>query len=182
VVDGTVFVGSFDDNVYALDAGEGSERWSFQTGNSVISSPTVVDGTVFVGSYDGNVYALDAGVDGSSEGSRVNLGTLGHHHVWAPQGSKDANRSDSENGGETESEGSKDANRSDSENGGETESKGSKDANRSDSENGGETESSADGGTSIAALSAGGGAAAGLLYLARDIIDNDDIDDTTDDH
>jgi len=141
----------------------GEQIWAFQTDDSVFSSPTVVDGTVFVGSNDGNVYALDAGVDGSSEGSRVNLGTLGHHHVWAPQGSKDANRSDSENGGETESE-------------------GSKDANRSDSENGGETESSADGGTSIAALSAGGGAAAGLLYLARDIIDNDDIDDTTDDH
>jgi len=45
-------------------------------------SPTVVDGTVFVGSGDGNVYALEAGVSGSSEGSRVMLGTLGHHGDW----------------------------------------------------------------------------------------------------
>ena len=67
-------------NVYALDAGDGSERWSFKTDDSVNSSPTVVDGTVFVGSHDTNVYALDTGVDGSSEGSRVNL-----RHTWTPQ-------------------------------------------------------------------------------------------------
>jgi len=81
-VDGTVFVGSWDGNVYALDADDGTEQWAFQTGNAVSNSPTVVDGTVFVGSGDGNVYALEAGVSGSSEGSRVMLGTLGHHGDW----------------------------------------------------------------------------------------------------
>lgn len=83
VVGGTVFVGSNDSNVYALDASDGSEQWRFETGGAVRSSPTVVDGTVFVGSNDSNVYALEAGVSGASEGSRVNLGTLGHHHEWA---------------------------------------------------------------------------------------------------
>jgi len=89
VVDKTVFVGSQDNNVYALDAADGTEQWRFKTGDSgfgVSSSPTVVDGTVFVGSDDKNVYALDAGIKGSSEGSRVNLGTLGHHHVFAENG------------------------------------------------------------------------------------------------
>lgn len=86
VADGTVFVGSDDNNVYALDAATGDERWRFETGNIVTSSPTVVDGVLFVGSYDGNLYAIDAGVDGSSEDSRVNLGTLGHHHVFAERG------------------------------------------------------------------------------------------------
>ena len=83
VVDGTVFVGSNDDNLYAVDAATGRERWAFATGGSVTSSPTVVDGTVYVGSWDGNLYAVAAGVDGSSEGSRVMLGTLGHHGAWA---------------------------------------------------------------------------------------------------
>ncbi|MFO8116635.1 MAG: PQQ-binding-like beta-propeller repeat protein [Halorubrum sp.] len=86
VADGTVFVGSDDNNVYALDAATGDERWRFETGNVVVSSPTVVDGVLFVGSYDGHLYAIDAGVDGSSEDSRVNLGTLGHHHVFAERG------------------------------------------------------------------------------------------------
>jgi outer membrane protein assembly factor BamB len=79
VVDGTVFVGSGDFRMYALDAETGTEQWRFQTYGRVHSSPTVVDGTVFVGSYGGSVYALDTDVEGSSEGSRVLLRTLGHH-------------------------------------------------------------------------------------------------------
>jgi outer membrane protein assembly factor BamB len=77
VADGVVFVGSSDEHVYAVSADDGTERWHFETNHSVWSSPTVVDGTVFVGSD--SVYALEAGVEGSSEGSRVRLGALGHH-------------------------------------------------------------------------------------------------------
>ncbi|WP_158853957.1 PQQ-binding-like beta-propeller repeat protein [Halorhabdus sp. CUG00001] len=86
VVDSTVFVGSWDNNVFALDAGDGTEQWRFEAIDwqsammaGVTSSPTVVNGTVFIGSGDGNLYALAAGVSGSSEGSRVILRTLGHH-------------------------------------------------------------------------------------------------------
>jgi hypothetical protein len=60
VVDGTVFVGSNDDNLYAVDAATGDQEWVFETGDPVYSSPTVVDGTVFVGSTDNNLYAVDA--------------------------------------------------------------------------------------------------------------------------
>ena len=60
VVDGTVFVGSNDSNLYAVDAETGTQQWAFETGDSVWSSPTVVDGTVFVGSADENLYAVDA--------------------------------------------------------------------------------------------------------------------------
>jgi outer membrane protein assembly factor BamB len=35
--------------------------WTYTTGGSVQSSPSIADGTVFVGSNDGNVYALKAG-------------------------------------------------------------------------------------------------------------------------
>ena len=62
MVDGTVFVGSDDDRVYALDRATGDQQWTFKTERMVFSSPTVVDGTAFVGSGDGRVYALDATV------------------------------------------------------------------------------------------------------------------------
>lgn len=60
VVNGVVYVGSRDFNVYAIDATSGEERWHFPTGGDVASSPAVVDGMVFIGSRDSNMYALDA--------------------------------------------------------------------------------------------------------------------------
>ena len=60
VANGVVYVGSFDDNVYALDAKTGAKLWSYTTGNWVNSSPAVANGVVYVGSLDNNVYALDA--------------------------------------------------------------------------------------------------------------------------
>jgi hypothetical protein len=58
VVDGTVYVASDDNSVYALDAGTGRVRWQYETDGGVWSSPAVVDGTVYVGSRDNSVYAL----------------------------------------------------------------------------------------------------------------------------
>jgi hypothetical protein len=60
VVNGVVYVGSRDHNVYALNASTGAKLWSYATGNWVESSPAVAKGVVHVGSDDGNVYALDA--------------------------------------------------------------------------------------------------------------------------
>lgn len=42
-----------------MDAATGEERWAFETGDTVVSSPTVVGDTVAVGSQDGSLYALD---------------------------------------------------------------------------------------------------------------------------
>ena len=60
VVDGVVYVGSWDGHVYALDAASGTEVWSFATGGEVDSSTAVVDRVVYVGSKDGHVYAIHA--------------------------------------------------------------------------------------------------------------------------
>ncbi len=61
--DGTIYVGSRDNYIYALNA-DGSLKWKYQTGNWVESSPAIgSDGTIYVGSYDNHVYALNA--DGS---------------------------------------------------------------------------------------------------------------------
>ncbi|MBK8002795.1 MAG: PQQ-binding-like beta-propeller repeat protein [Gemmatimonadetes bacterium] len=60
VVDGTVYIGSGDQHVYALDAATGTLRWRVRTGDVVHASPAVVDGTVYIGSWDRYLYALDA--------------------------------------------------------------------------------------------------------------------------
>ncbi len=57
---GTLYIGSGDHNVYALDAASGALRWRFATGNVVHASPTVSNGIVYVGSWDRYFYALDA--------------------------------------------------------------------------------------------------------------------------
>lgn len=77
-----VFIGSHNGTVYGIDIDSGDDSWEYETDDSVWSSPTVVDGTLYVGSDDGRLYALDVPVEGSSDGTRVNLGTLGHHHGW----------------------------------------------------------------------------------------------------
>jgi outer membrane protein assembly factor BamB len=112
VVDGTVYVGSDNNSLYAVDAETGDEVWRFtEPSGQVQSSPTVMDGTVYVGSNDRTLYAVDAETgdeqwrftkpseavlssptvvrnpaNGSSIGSRVLLGTLGHHNVFAENG------------------------------------------------------------------------------------------------
>jgi eukaryotic-like serine/threonine-protein kinase len=60
VWNGTVYIGSGDHNVYALDTTTGALRWKFATRNVVHASPAVHDGVVFVGSWDRYFYALNA--------------------------------------------------------------------------------------------------------------------------
>ncbi len=58
--DGTVYIGSEDFKVYALDGQTGDEIWAFETGGNVDSAPAIGgDGTVYIGSWDDNLYALD---------------------------------------------------------------------------------------------------------------------------
>ncbi len=59
VADGTVYFGSRDNKLYALDAVTGAKRWEFETGSWVESSPAIANGTVYFGSNDGRLYALD---------------------------------------------------------------------------------------------------------------------------
>src|SRR5882724_11006878 len=60
IVDGVVYFGSGDGNIYALDAASGTLKWKHPTGDVVHASPAVANGTVFVGSWDSYFYALDA--------------------------------------------------------------------------------------------------------------------------
>jgi len=67
----TVYVGSNDETLYAVDADSGEQEWAFtQPSNDVASSPTVVADLA----------------SGDSVGSRVLLGTMGHHGDRGDQG------------------------------------------------------------------------------------------------
>jgi eukaryotic-like serine/threonine-protein kinase len=59
VVNDTLYIGSTDHNLYALNASDGRLRWKFQTGSRVTSSPAVSEGTAYFASYDSNFYAVD---------------------------------------------------------------------------------------------------------------------------
>ena len=56
--DGTIYVGSWDNKLYALNP-DGTLKWSYATGNWVYSSPAIgADGTLYVGSWDNKLYAI----------------------------------------------------------------------------------------------------------------------------
>jgi hypothetical protein len=57
--DGTVYVGSHDNKLYAINGMTGAKLWEFEAGFYVQSSPAIgPDGTVYVGSDDKKLYAI----------------------------------------------------------------------------------------------------------------------------
>ncbi len=58
VADGRVHVGSYDNNLYCLDAATGALLWNYTTGGVIYSSPAVANGVVYVGSMDRQIYAF----------------------------------------------------------------------------------------------------------------------------
>jgi len=59
VSNNTVYVGSDDGKLYALDAQKWGEKWSFKANAPVRYAPTVWNNTVYFSSSDNTVYALD---------------------------------------------------------------------------------------------------------------------------
>jgi outer membrane protein assembly factor BamB len=60
VAGATVYFGSNDDLVRAVELQDGHARWTFNAGGAVESTPAVANGVVYVGSDDGSLYALSA--------------------------------------------------------------------------------------------------------------------------
>ena len=59
ISDDTIYIGSFDKNLYALNL-DGSEKWRFETGGAIINTPIINNGIVYFGSFDRYFYALNA--------------------------------------------------------------------------------------------------------------------------
>ncbi|WP_255193073.1 PQQ-binding-like beta-propeller repeat protein [Natronobeatus ordinarius] len=115
VVDGTVFLTSQGGWLYSVDASTGEANWEFQETElnddlyPNANDPIVVDGVVYVATTDGRqgrVRALDAGVSGSSEDSRILLGTTGHHDAWSQTAAVDGRPADGESMGTSGDDGS----------------------------------------------------------------------------
>jgi PKD repeat protein/methionine-rich copper-binding protein CopC len=56
--DGTIYIGSTDKKLYALNP-DGTLKWTFTTGGSVYTPTIGSDGTIYIGSTDKNLYALN---------------------------------------------------------------------------------------------------------------------------
>jgi uncharacterized delta-60 repeat protein len=58
---GTLYVGSYANKLYALESATGVKRWESVTGGGVSSSPAIGDnGLAYVAPWDGKIYAFDA--------------------------------------------------------------------------------------------------------------------------
>ena len=78
---GTVYFGSSDGYVYALDADSGTLKWKFKTGDVVHSSPAIADGTLYIGSWDTFLYALDAASGNEKWRFKTGEDPVAHNHV-----------------------------------------------------------------------------------------------------
>jgi len=60
VANGTVYVGSGDGQLYALQLATGDRKWRYDAGSAVGSSPAVGGGLVYATARDGSIFAVDA--------------------------------------------------------------------------------------------------------------------------
>src|SRR5215469_8196432 len=56
----TIYFGSDDGNIYAVDAETGRQVWKRGTKGEVASTPAIANATLFALSYDGKLYAVNA--------------------------------------------------------------------------------------------------------------------------
>ena len=59
IVDGKVYVGDLDGNLYALELANGNKLWKYETGLGFSASPSITEGRVYIGDIDGVFYCLD---------------------------------------------------------------------------------------------------------------------------
>ena len=84
--DGTVYVGSEDTKLYAINGKTGVKLWEFKTGGPVESSPAIgPDGTVYVGSNDNKLYAIKTDSKGLAKSPWPMRGQTPQHTGRAPK-------------------------------------------------------------------------------------------------
>jgi outer membrane protein assembly factor BamB len=59
VVDGKVYIGASNGNLYILDAATGRSITEYSTGREIQSSPLIIDGILYFGSNSGTLFAID---------------------------------------------------------------------------------------------------------------------------
>jgi outer membrane protein assembly factor BamB len=59
VGDDLLFIGAYDNNLYAVGREEGDCRWLFETGDPIVGGPVLGDAGLYVPSSDGYLYVVD---------------------------------------------------------------------------------------------------------------------------
>ncbi len=77
----TLYVGTWDHKVHALDARTGRQKWSFQADEQVNTSAAYWKGTIYIASDGGTLYALDAGT-GKLRWSAQSNARFGSREFW----------------------------------------------------------------------------------------------------
>ena len=57
---GTLFVGSYDNNLYSLNAADGKFLWKYPTDGGVVSRPAAFEGNIYFGSEDKRLHVVGA--------------------------------------------------------------------------------------------------------------------------
>jgi serine/threonine protein kinase len=56
---GMVFIGAYDNNLYALNASNGEFIWKFATEGGIVCKPAVFEGNIYIGSEDQRLYCIN---------------------------------------------------------------------------------------------------------------------------
>lgn len=57
---GNIYIGSYDNNLYSINATTGKFQWKYPAEGGIVSKPIVFDGSVFVGSEDRRLHVVTA--------------------------------------------------------------------------------------------------------------------------
>jgi outer membrane protein assembly factor BamB/tRNA A-37 threonylcarbamoyl transferase component Bud32 len=57
---GKIYCGSYDHNLYALDASDGSFIWKFPTYGGIVGKPAIFENNIYIGSEDKKMYCISA--------------------------------------------------------------------------------------------------------------------------
>ncbi|MDX9849105.1 MAG: serine/threonine-protein kinase [Anaerolineaceae bacterium] len=55
---GKIYCGCYDNNLYVLDASNGSFLWKFPTDGGIVGKPTIIENNVYIGSEDKKMYCI----------------------------------------------------------------------------------------------------------------------------
>jgi serine/threonine protein kinase len=58
--DGSIYIGSYDHNLYSLNPTDGSLKWKYATDGGVVTRPAAFEGDIFIGSEDQRLHVINA--------------------------------------------------------------------------------------------------------------------------
>lgn len=60
IFENTLYIGCYDNNLYALDSAEGKFKWKYPTDGGVVTKPAIAESNIFFGSEDQRLHVISA--------------------------------------------------------------------------------------------------------------------------